>query len=361
MKSVPLYYVWQYTDVDRAFWEEHLEAWVPRRVFDVHAHVNDPQCRVVAMTEERRRQHWTHELAEPIGAADAQRCHELVYPGREFCCLAFGYPLPDYDIAQSNAGLQAACLRRGWYRLAVIRPQWSADQIARELDQPNVLGGKVYHALLGQDLDNPDEHREADLFEIVPRHQLEVLNERRAWLTVHLPKAQGLAHSENIARIRQLRQQYPGVMLVLAHLGRCYTLPQAQAGLPPLADDEGIYFDTSAVLNPEVLKFALKRLGPQRLLFGSESPASYARGRARWEGDHCFRHTSYPFQFNRDCPSPQVEAGDTLCLYEALRALRQACELQMLDRYQVEGIFHDNAQRLIEVVQSRRGSRHGSP
>ena len=30
MQPVPLYYVWDYTDVDRAFWAEHLEGWLPR-------------------------------------------------------------------------------------------------------------------------------------------------------------------------------------------------------------------------------------------------------------------------------------------------------------------------------------------
>ena len=31
MTAEPLYHVWQYTDVDRRFWQEHLEDWVPRR------------------------------------------------------------------------------------------------------------------------------------------------------------------------------------------------------------------------------------------------------------------------------------------------------------------------------------------
>lgn len=45
MEPIPLHYVWQYTDVDRAFWQEHLEGWLPSRIFDAHTHVIDPLLR----------------------------------------------------------------------------------------------------------------------------------------------------------------------------------------------------------------------------------------------------------------------------------------------------------------------------
>lgn len=361
MKPVPLYYVWQYTDVDRAFWKEHLEAWVPRRVFDAHTHINEPQFRVEEMTDQKRRQYWVNEVAEPIGAAEAQRCHDLVFPGREFCCLAFGCPVLEYDIEKSNASLQSACVRRGWYRLAVVRPQWSAEEVARELDQPNVLGVKVYYALIGHDPDTRDKYLEADIFDFLPHHQLELLNQRHAWVTLHVPKADRLGHPQNIAQIRQIRQQYPQVKLVIAHLGRSYTLPHAEESLPQLADDEGLWFDNSAVLNPDVHTFALKTLGPRRILFGTDNPIFYMRGRQQWEGRTYVNRTSYPFSFNRQREPPEVEARYTLYLYEALRALREACQRLALDRYDVEALFAGNAQRLIESIVCHKGLRRGIP
>ena len=38
MQPIPLYFVWQYNDVDRAFSRRHLEDWVPRRLIDAHTH-----------------------------------------------------------------------------------------------------------------------------------------------------------------------------------------------------------------------------------------------------------------------------------------------------------------------------------
>src|SRR3990172_7944176 len=256
MKSVPLYYVWQYTDVDRRFWREHLADWLPSQIFDAHTHVNEPEFRVQEMTDQKRRQYWVNEVAEPIGAADAARCYELVFPGREFSCLAFGFPDLDYDVPRSNVRLQEECAKRGWYRLAVVAPDWPAERVAAELDLPNVLGVKVYYWLFpGHGPTTPDKDLEASIFDFLPHHQLELLNERGAWLTLHVPKADRLGHPQNIAEIRHIPRQYPNVVVVLAHLGRSYTLPHAEESLPQLAGDEGLYFDNSAVMNPEIHRF----------------------------------------------------------------------------------------------------------
>ncbi|MBN1393872.1 MAG: amidohydrolase family protein [Pirellulales bacterium] len=350
MLPTPLYYVWQYTDVDRAFWSEHLDPWLPRRIFDAHTHVSEPHFRLASMSEEKRRQYWVNEVMEPIGADDADRCHRLIFPGREFSCLCFGSVSLDFDIEGENARLQDECVRRGWYRLAVIRPQWSAEQVARELDQPHVLGVKVYYALISNDPTSRDRHLEASIFDFLPRHQLELLDERRAWVTLHVPKAGRLGHPENIAEIREIRRRYPNLLLVVAHLGRCYTLPHAQEAFPHFAEDEGLYFDSSAVLNPDVHRLALQTFGSRRILYGSDNPVFYMRGRRRFEGREYVNHTNYPFFFNRRREPPEVEAKYTLYIYEELRAIRTACEQLGLDQKAIEAVFHDNAFRLIQAI-----------
>ena len=104
--------------------------------------------------------------------------------------------------------------------LAVTRPQWSAERLAQELDRPRVLGVKPYYSLIGHDPTSRDKYLEVSIFDFLPHHQLEVLNERRAWVTLHVPKADRLGHPRNIAEIREIRRRYPRVILVIAHLGR---------------------------------------------------------------------------------------------------------------------------------------------
>jgi uncharacterized protein len=357
--AAPLYYVWNYTAVDRAFWQEHLEAWLPRKIFDAHTHVQEPEYRSQPMTEEKRRQYWVNEVAEPIGAADAQRCMQTVFPGRELSCLVFGAPDLAYNLEASNARLQTECVKRGWHRLAVIRPQWSAERLDRELEQPHVLGVKVYYALIGDDPLTRDKHLEASIFDFLPPPQLEVLDRRRAWVTLHVPKAARLGHPQNIAEIKQIRREYPHVILVIAHLGRCYTPPHAEEAFSHLADDEGLYFDNSAVMHPKVHRLALQIFGPRRILYGTDNPVFYMRGRRQYQGREYINRTNYPFHFNRQRESPAVEAGYTLYMYEALRNLRQACEQLRLNDQDLEDIFHDNAERLVRAVEQKKTELRG--
>ncbi len=125
MMSTPLHFHWQYTDVDRAFWAEHLENWLPRRILDAHTHVADPRLRLTPMSEAMRRQYWVNEVFEPIDAPTAEHCYRTVFPGREFSCVALGVPDLAFDIDGGNRYLQAQCPSRGWHSLAVIRPQWT--------------------------------------------------------------------------------------------------------------------------------------------------------------------------------------------------------------------------------------------
>jgi len=350
MHPIPLHHVWKYTDVDHAFWEEHLEGWLPRRIFDAHTHIDEPRFRVETLTEEKRRQYWVNEVSEPIGAETAARCAKTVFPGREFSCLAFGHPTLDYDIEASNASLAGACVDRGWYRLAVVRPQWSVERVTAELERPRTLGVKVYYALISNDPISRDKHLEASIFDFLPHHQLELLDARSAWVTLHVPKADRLGHPDNIKEIQEIRRRYPNVLLVVAHLGRCYTMAHAEEALPALVDDPGIYFDNSAVLNPEVHRYAFSVLGPRRILYGTDNPIFYMRGRRQWHGRSYVNRTSYPFHFNRDREAPEIEAGYTLFMYEALRAIKQAMVQEGLGHDEVEAVFHGNAERLIEHV-----------
>jgi uncharacterized protein len=356
-QSTPLYHVWNYTATDRDFWREHLEKWMPGRIFDAHTHVQEPEFRLRPMTEEKRRQYWVNEALEPIGAADSARCYATIFPGRQFACLAFGIPDLDYDLDAGNARLQAECAQRGWYCLAVIRPQWTAAHLQHLLEQPRVVGVKVYYTLLGEDLQTRDRYQEASIFDFLPPHQLEVLEKHRAWVTLHVPRAGRLSHPQNIAEIKRIRCEYPGITLVIAHLGRIYSPSQAEETFPLFAEDQGLYFDISAVFHPEVLRLALETFGPQRIIYGTDNPIFYMRGRQQYRSREYVNHTNYPFHFNRQREPAEVEARYTLYVYEALRSLRQACESLRLNSQAIEDIFSGNAERLIQSIEQKKNEK----
>jgi len=355
MNTIPLHHVFGYTQVDRDFWAEHLEEWVPRRILDAHTHVMAPNYRLRPMTEAMRRQYWVNEVLEPIDAPTAEYCHQVVFPNRESSCVAFGLPDLDFDLEGGNDYVQQECSKRGWHSLAVIRPQWSQEMVARLLDAPGVIGLKPYYSLISLNRDTRDAHLEGSIFDFLPHPMLELANDRHAWITLHVPRAGRLGHPQNVSEIREIRRRYPKIVLVIAHLGRCYTEAHAREALPQFADDPGLFFDSSAVLNPASHRVALQYLGPERILYGSDNPVMYMRGRRQYSERIYVNRTDYPFYFNQDREPPAVEATYTLFLYEDLHAIKRACsDLGIRERKHVQAIFYDNAARLIAGILARK-------
>ena len=348
MNPEPLNFVWNYTDVDRRFWREHLEDFVPSKIIDAHMHVDYSDHRVVSMTEEKKRQYWVNELTEMITPTEAKRYCGIVYPNREVSCVAFGYPSLEYDLEKSEQRLSEEMPSLEWSRLVVVRPQITGDELEALLDKPAVIGIKVYYDLIGYDPSSRDKYLEASIFDFLPHHILEILDRRKKWVTLHVPKKDRLGHPDNIREIKTIREKYPNIKLVIAHLGRCYTLTHAKQAFEELASDEGLYFDNSAVLNPQVHQYALETFGPERILYGTDNPIFYMRGRRQWQGDKYFNRTSYPFHFNTDRESPEVEASYTLYMYEALKAIKQACDKIGLSKKEIENVFYNNAENLIQ-------------
>jgi len=344
MNPKHLYYVWNYTDVDRVFWENHLADWLPETIVDAHVHIVDPALRRIAMTEEMRRQYWVSEVAEPITAPMLEECYRTVFPGKRFSCLAFGMPDLDYDIDANNDYVQEECLKRDWRGLSLLVPQWNQEKIEKELARPGIIGLKPYYAMIGLNRETRDQYIEASIFDFLPHHALEVLNERQAWVTLHVPKAGRLGHPENLREVREIRNRYPRIVLVIAHLGRCYTEKQAREGILPLADDPGIYFDTSAVVNPDSHRVALEAVGTERLLYGSDNPIFFMRGRRQFTENSYMNRTNHPFFFNKVRESLDIEANYTLMMYEDIFAIKTAMQqLGMTDKESRENIFYRNA------------------
>jgi len=349
-----LHHVFDYTDVDRQFWQEHLEGWLPRRILDAHVHVCDPALRLETPTEAMRRSYWVCEVSEPQSAESLARCYETVFPGRETSLLCFGHPELSYDMERSNAYVSRQCVARGWHGLAVCRPQWTAKEAERVLDMPGIIGFKPYYEMIGKSEATRDGFIESSIFDFLPRHQLEVLNARGAWVTLHVPRADRLGHPENIREIKEIRRRYPDIVLAIAHLGRSYTEPHAREAIPQLTEDKGLYWDNCAVLNPAVHRIAFETIGPDNILYGTDNPVFYMRGRRQWRDRTYINRTSYPFHFNKEREAPEIEAKYTLYMYEALKAIKDVSAELGLSRKQIEGIFHNNAQGLIERVSGRK-------
>lgn len=338
----------EYTDVDRRFWHERLEPRLPQRLFDAHRHVQLPEH----LDETRapfKRGAFPEEIAGPESVEQARLGYQIMFPGREVEMLAFGSPATNCDCSANNAWVAAQLAGTGSAGLALSRPEWSPERLLEELRRPAIIGIKPYERLI------PGfQGGDVSIFDFVPHQHLELLDELGTWLTLHLPRAQRLADRANIEEILEIRRRYPNVVLVIAHLGRSYAGRYAREGFPPLADDPGILFDNSAVLNPAVHTLAFDRFGPERIMWGSDQPVFYMRGRRRWEGDRYINLTSGDYSWNTEREPPEIEATYTLSLYEAIAACLDTILALGWGQAEIEAVFYANARRLVDEVLARK-------
>ncbi len=338
----------EYTDVDRRFWEERLAGRLPRNIFDAHRHVQLPE-HLDESVERYTRGSFPEGIAGPESVEQARLGYEIMFPGHDVQFLGFGSPASNVDCSANNAWVSEELAGTASAGLALNRPEWSAERLLEELRRPAIIGIKPYERLK-----RGFEGGDISIFDFCPHEHLELLDDLGGWLTLHPPRSERLADPANIDEILEIRRRYPNIVLVIAHLGRSYAGRYAREGFPQLADDPGILFDNSAVLNPAVHALALDRFGPERIMWASDQPVFYMRGRRRWEGDRYINLTSGDYAWNVDREPPEVEATYTLSLYEAIAASLDTIMGLGYGEAEIRAIFHDTARRLVDEVMRRK-------
>jgi len=337
-------------ETDRRFYSERIEPYLPPAIFDVHRHLALSE-HLATFTPERLEGNWALEVASSESFEQAQLGYSRLFPGRSVSYLAFGWPLRECNLEQNNDYLVQGLRGSSLAGLALTRPEWPGERVAEWLRQSHIIGLKPYY-----DFVESSQGQEVSIFEFCPHEHLQVLNEVGGLFMLHLPRVERLADPRNIAEVRQIRQQYPNIVMVIAHLGRSYAGRYAREGFRALENEEGILYDTSAVLNPAVYALALDRLGPERLMFGSDLPVLYMRGRRRWEGDRYINLTSGDYAWNVNREPPEVEATYTLYLYEAIAACIDACRGLGFGASEIDAIFHDTARGLVDRLMAAKRS-----
>jgi uncharacterized protein len=230
--------------------------------------------------------------------------------------------------------------------LYVVRPYESPEALADKLRQGGFLGLKPYMGLASHIADVNDV-RIDDYFP--PAHQ-QLAHELGLIVMLHIPGLERLRDRNTHADLRRISRTYPNIKLCIAHIGRAYTVSFGKPGLEALQDVEGLYYDFSANLNEEVIELALRLVGPDRILYGSDLPILLMRGVREYDGDRYINFTDADYPWNTNRKSPEVEAGYTLYIYEQLLSFKRAAQRVGLSPEQVARVMYGNAHDLVDSV-----------
>jgi predicted TIM-barrel fold metal-dependent hydrolase len=331
---------------DQRIYEQELGPWLPPHIIDIHVHVGLAE-HAGPVSAERRKAIWALDVAEAQSWEQLRRNYALLFPGRRVSALAFGGVYREVDVDASNRYVLAGVTdqRNDAQGLFITRPEWDAERIAEAMAQ-GFHGIKPYPDLA------PPEIKSPGIFDFLPHPHLATLDELGGILMLHVPRDGRLGDADTIREVLEIADRYPHITLIVPHIGRAYCLPTAQRGLPHFADHSGVYFDTSANLNPDVFQLALETVGPERVLFGTDLPVMMMRGVREYEGEKYINFTDGPYSWNVNRKSPEEEAKYTYYLYEELRALIAAIQRCGMGVAEMEKIMYSNSARILAQVRA---------
>ncbi len=317
--------LYEVTDFDREIWQEELEDFVPRQLFDAHIHIWDEGF--------ARPETPASDLRFDAGYAELKRRARKIFPGRECHYLLLASPIAGIDFA----GYREWCADQ-----AEAEPQSTASIVVTPGDSPEGLA--AFAARRRVRVLKPYRSFAADpamcrICDYLPEALIEIADHFQMTVVLHLSRRDGAADPENLADLEYLDRKYPRVTWQLAHCARAFNSRSLEKSIHRLKHLEHITYDTSAVCDLYSFYLLLKHENPNRILYGSDLVAASA----------C--HGNYitwgrAWEYFPGMERPHCDSRPTMVVYESLRALKRACDILELGQSELESIFCRNAQRL---------------
>jgi uncharacterized protein len=344
---MPALFEWK--DNDRAVYEGKIRDFVPERLIDVHTHVwrdadtsHNPKALSRVVT-------WPMRVALDNSVEDIVETYRILFPGKSVTPLMFSLVSEGDDPERLNGYVSACAAARKFPALIFAHPSWSAADFESRVRAGAFLGAKVYLNLAPSYL----PRQEIRIFDFLPPHQLDVLHRNRLVAMLHIPRDGRLRDPVNLEQMLEIERNWPGVKLIIAHVGRAYCNEDVGDAFQVLKVTKNMVFDLCANTNAWVMEQALRTFGAERCLFGSDLPITRMRMRRECVGGTYVNVVPRGLygDVSGDKNMREVDAPEadrlTFFLYEEILSIRAACEKIGASRADVEAIFNSNARRVL--------------
>ncbi len=330
-------FVRKLADYDKMLATSALENFLPKEVFDIHAH----PFNAIHFSDGARQ--FLSEVGV-LGCAEHREALHRYMSVNTLHGLYFGLPDRSADRKKLNEWVGKTVELHGTQlsrALMVVCPQDNPNEVASTLSNSLFCGLKPYHCYAGgRDTTN------AKIVEFAPEWMWEILHEKKGVLMLHIVRDDAISDLSNQQALKTLCRSYSGVKLILAHVARSFNYRNARNGLHAIADLDNVVVDTSAICEADAFRTALSVLGPSRILWGSDFPVSETRGRCVTTGKRFF--WLYPELFREDY-NGSTDTAMTLIGIESLLAFKEACEDYGLSKTDIDAIFLRNALQLLKA------------
>jgi predicted TIM-barrel fold metal-dependent hydrolase len=331
---------------DRELYGRLAAEGLPERVFDAHVHAFERACFPPGFDfpprECYRRFGGEHTLEQ------FQEATGTLLAGRTAGMLSFGTPHRQCDRAAAARYTGGISDNQTRFGLALVAPEDSVTELEQRLSAHRLIGYKPYRSYVtGLDAEA------VRIPHILPAAQMELANALGLAVMLHIPRESRLADPDNQRDMVELCQRYPQAQIIFAHIGRAYWYQNVVGNLDGIARCPNAWLDTAMVNHPEVLHYAFTHFPRERILFGSDAPIAWLRGKSVEINDQYAYLMAEPYAIGTAIHDPGSTVEFTFFYYEMLRAVLEAARRAGWTAADLEGFFWGNGHGLCAGVAER--------
>lgn len=350
--------LFEITENDRKVYEEQLRDFLPEHIFDVHTHVWLDEFfppKPLAPGETSRTVSWPSLVAKDNSIEDLQETFRLLLPGKKVDALMFSNGA---RVKKANNYVSDASKKSGFPALYFAAPEEDPDDVEKAIREGGFLGIKGYLSFSPEYL----PVAEIRIFDFFPKPLLKKMNEMGAIVMLHIPRNGRLKDPVNLAQIMEIKQEFPNIRLIIAHIGRAYCKFDLGNAFDTLDKEPTLLYDFTANCNDDAIAAVIQHAGVKNVMFGSDMPILRMRTHRIVE-NNTYINLVPPKIYGdpkQDAHLREVSAEEaekiTFFLYEELLAFKRVSEQLGLSRQDVEDILCNNA---IRVCEEARKSIYG--
>ena len=334
------------TDYDKKVYEEELSDFLPDTIVDAHVHIYKQEMQQEKAEDRKGCVNWPHMVAPDLTIDDMNMSFSQMFPGKNVKAVIMGMPtcrlgeVNDYVLAESKKAALPALYCTNW------------DMPKEELYaamKAGFVGIKPYQNNVAPYI----PAKEVRIFDMLPHHHMEVMNELGGIVMLHIPRSLRLRDPLNLAQMLEIEEKYPNAKVIIAHIGRAYVPGDFGDAFEVLKNTKNMLFDFTANTLDLAIRNCIEMVGPKRIMFGSDMPITKMRMYRVCEPDKYVNVVPRGFYGDVSGDPNMREVDDyaemTTFMYEELRAFKRAsCELG-LSKDDVYDIMCGNAAKLFNI------------